>query len=566
MRLRALFAPTALVVGLALGVAACDFGFRLSGEPTVAKVRPTPSASASAVPTLVAVADPLGERPELDEPKAFKPPTMSVFQGPQGLTVWHLERPELPIATAAFISPYGAAIDPADKPGTMSFLADMLDEGAGKRSALEISESFATLGASFFASATLDGSSASVTALRTKFDAAFEILCDVVARPKLQAADFDRAKKLWMNNLKKRADEPMAVASTVLARQMYGEASPYGHPSIGLQSKSAAVDLATLKSLHQATWRPDRLTLVVVGQVTRADLEKSLAQNLGTWKPQGEAAKPAPVAAVKETRPRALLVHRPDAVQTVVLVSGPGVSASGSDSAPLGLINDAIGGSFTSRLNMKLREETNWTYGVGSAFTFVKGQGTFNVRSSVEAKFTGPALAEILRTLDDIHSNGLLPDEIGKTKAQDQRDMMQMFEGSTSIADRMRELAGLGLPSGYDASATKLRQAADESALKSLAKSHLDTSRMTIVLVGDKDVIKASLAPEDLKLEFLLVDAEGYTEAERPAKAEPKPPAAKPKAPTKPATTKPAITKPATVKPPTKPAKPAPLKPATKPK
>jgi zinc protease len=263
--------PLFALVVIVLLAAGCDYGVRLSGTPPtqpVASAGPKPAGTGTAA----AGADPLGPKPSLAAPKPFAPAAPQVFQGPNGITVWLVERPDLPLVTATFIVPYGSASDPPYRPGTMYLLADMLDEGAGQRGALELSDAVSALGASLSVYASADGSFAQVSSLKGKFDDAFAILADVVARPKLDTNEFGRVKKLWKNALKKRADEPNAVASVVTAAVLYDQRTPYGHPTSGLLSKADLIDLGALKGAYEKTWRPDRATLVVVGQITRAEI------------------------------------------------------------------------------------------------------------------------------------------------------------------------------------------------------------------------------------------------------------------------------------------------------
>lgn len=472
-----------------LSLGACDYGVRLSGTTPVASSTGSSTGAATSV-----AADRLGPKPQLGAPKPFDPPSPVVFQGPGGVTVWLVERPELPLVYASFVMPYGSASDPEDAPGTMALLADMLDEGAGSRDALRLSETVASLGATLSVGASVDASSASVLSLRTKFDTTFEILCDVVARPKLGDGDFQRTKKLWKTALKKRSDDPMSVASTVGSAILYGPKAPYGHPSPGLFSKAESVKLAGIKKAYQKTWRPERATLVVAGQITRKDLEALLQKHLGTWKPNGEPLAPPKLTPVIAKRPKLVVVDRPNAVQTVIYGAREGTSASDERAPALGLVSDALGGSFTSRLNMNLREDKGWTYGVGSGFTASRGQGAFLVRTSVEAEHTGAALREILAELKKMAESGLTEDELRKVKAQDRASLVETYEGATGVGTRFGQLAAVGLPSAFDAGASRIRQAASGEDLARLAKAHVDPSALTIVLVGDRQLIEKQLS------------------------------------------------------------------------
>lgn len=493
---RGLLAGLGLVA--AFGVAACDFGVRLSGTapgasgPVAVVAHPTTSASASAAP------DPLGPPPVLAKPSTFEPKAPEVFQGPNGLTVWLSTRPNLPLVSATFVAPYGAAADPEDRPGTMFVLADMLDEGAGKRSALEISDGISSLGANLSTYATADGTFAGVSSLRTNFDPAFEILCDVVTKPKLEAKDFTRVKKLYKNSLKKRLSDPDSVASAVTMRELYGDKAPYGHPVSGYLSKADAIDLAGLKTAYAKTVRPERLTLVVVGQITRPELEALLAKSFAAWKPKGEAAALPKLSPVLDGRPRIVLVDRPNAVQTVVVVAREGVAASDAQAPGLDLVNAALGGSFTSRLNSNLREEKHWTYGAGSTFTMTRGPGVFYARTSVETPFTGRAVKEILGELTKMAADGLATPELAKVKALDRADLVQSYETVSGTTGRLAALVAAGLPPGFDAAATRLRQSSTDADIARLAKEHVGPAGVTIVLVGDRANVEKQLAEEGL--------------------------------------------------------------------
>ncbi len=482
------FVSLCLLAALPL-VAACDFGVRLSGSPPIAK-----GSAPKGKPKSTSVAlDPIGDKPVLGAPKPFEPAPPQVFQTASGLTVWLVERPELPIVSASLVVPYGSAVDPEDKPGAMALLADMLDEGAGKRSALELSELIAAAGASLSVSAGVDGSTATLVSLRSKFDTTFEAFADVVARPRLEQKDFTRVKKLWKNTLKKRSDDPMAVGALVAAAISYGPKAPYGHPSLGLLSKSDGVELGTLKGAYKKSWRPDRATLVVAGQITKKDLEALIEKHLGSWKAEGEAFAAPKLGTVVSERPKLVVVDRPKAVQTVIIVQRDGVSASDERAPGLSLVNDALGGSFTSRLNTNLREEKGWTYGIGSSFTATRGQGVFTVRTSVDATFTGPAVKEILRELDKLATEGLTESELAKVKAQDRGGLIETYEAVTGTAGRLAQLVTSGLPPSFDASASRLRQASTQADLARLAKEHVAPRSATVILVGDRTLIEKQM-------------------------------------------------------------------------
>lgn len=534
------FATRVVLAALPLLVAACGDAAMTTGGPTTPTVaQPHPSAAPSTDP---------GARPTLAPPKPFDPPAATVFTTAKGIQVWLLERHTLPMVSVTLAVPHGSARDPEDKPGLAFIAAGMLDEGAGKRNALELSSAVNDLGATLTVDAGADGSFASLSVLKKNFKPAFELLADVVARPRFDAKEWKRVSQLWQNDLVKRADEPSAVSRVVSSAAVYGAGTPYGHPSDGLLRGAKKIDLAAAKAFYQKHWRPESSVLVVVGDVTRAEVEQLVGASLGDWAAPASAGAPPAVAAPESKpaspRPRLVLVDRRDAPQSVIAVVRDGVRASDPQAPMLDLVNNALGGSFTSRLNQNLREDHGWSYGARSGFTEMRGQGTFVARAAVHTEVTGPALKEMLREIDKMASEGLTAEELKKVLAQDRGDMVQTYETVSGISRRLGTLAALGLPPGFDKTAGAARQAATLPQLGELARAHLPTKDAVVIVVGPRDKVAPALAGLGLG-EPVLWDAEGSPVAGAGAPQ-----------PTKAAVDPEATPKPAPAKPPTPPAAP----------
>jgi zinc protease len=503
---------------------------------------PTTPTATSPAPSAAASTDP-GARPVLGAPKPFDPPAAAVFTTAKGIQVWLLERHTLPVVSVTLAVPHGSARDPEDKPGLAFIAAGMLDEGAGKRNALELSSAVNDLGATLSVDAGADGSFASLSVLKKNFKPAFELLADVVARPRFDAKEWKRVSQLWQNDLTKRADDPSSVSRVVSSAAVHGAGTPYGHPSDGLLRGARKIDLAAAKAFYQKHWRPESSVLVVVGDVTRAEVEQLVTASLGDWAAPASAGPAPPVAAPESkapaARPRLVLVDRRDAPQSVIAVVREGVRAADPQAPLLDLVNNALGGSFTSRLNQNLREDHGWSYGARSGFTEVRGQGAFVARAAVHTEVTVPALKEMLREIDKMASEGLTADELKKVLAQDRGDMVQTYETVSGISRRLGTLAALGLPPGFDKTAGAARQAATLPRLGELARAHLPTKDAVVIVVGPRDKVAPALAGLGLG-EPAFWDAEGNpvagaaepAKAPAPPKAPPtpsKPPAAPPK-------------------------------------
>ena len=477
------------------------------GDPQVTPPPNDPSNAVSAntskradTPPASAV-DVLGPKPTLGAPKPFTPPQVDVFQTKNGLTVWLVERHGLPIVSIALVVQGGSASDPADKPGLANITTDMLDEGAGKRSAVEVSSAINDLGATMALGAGTDGVLATLTVLKNNFDAAFDIFSDVVARPRFEDKEWKRVSELWRNDLKKRADQPMSVSRVVNAAVLYGPGTPYGHPADGLLEGAAKIDLPAVKRFYAETFRPDRSVMVVAGDVTRKEVTDLVDRSLGAWKApaakaKADAGKAAAALAPRpaNARPKVVLVDRPGAPQSVIAVVREGVAATDPDAARLDLVNTVLGGSFTSRLNQNLREEHHWAYGAGSSFQEMRGTGPFVAIASVETPATGPALKEMIGELQKMATSGLSAEDLEKAKAQDLAELMQTYETVSGISRRLSALARLGLPPGHDLEASRARQSAKLEDVLTLAKKYVDPASGTIVVVGPRADVVPQLA------------------------------------------------------------------------
>ena len=464
-------------------------------------VRPPPVTPAPvtppAPPPVAPPADPLGARPGLPPPPPFVPPVPVAYTRPNGMVVWLLERHALPIVSIQVVVPAGAASDPSDKGGLALAAANMLDEGAGARGALDISRDVDRLGATLSTGAYADYAFAALTTLKKNLAPASAILGDVVVKPTFSPVEWKRVHDLWMNELKARASEPDAVANVVSLKQLFG-VGVYGHPTNGTLKSAAKVTLEDAKRFYAASWRPDRATCVVAGDVTRAELDPLLDRMFATWKapPAGTPdGAPVFVGGVKapDASRRVVIVDRPDAPQSVLALVRTGVAASDSDAAPLVRVNTALGGSFTSRLNQDLREEHGWSYGARSRFSFNKGRGLFSAQAAVHTEHTGDALKAMIADVEAVAREGLNDEEVEKTRLIARGELVDAFESVEAAARRLARNAGVGLPADHEAKASAALDRATKEDLRKLAASHVDPRGAIIVIVGPRAKIQPQL-------------------------------------------------------------------------
>ncbi len=501
-----------LSLSLSLALGACG------GNDAPPPVAPRPPPIASVTPP-APPADALGSRPPLPPPPPFVPPVPATYTRPNGMTVWLLERHALPIVSIQVVVPAGAATDPEGKGGLALAAANMLDEGAGTRGALDISRDVDRLGATLSTGAYADYAFAAITTLKKNLAPASAILGDVVVKPTFSAVEWKRVHDLWLNELRARASEPDAVAGVVSLRQLYGN-DPYGHPTNGTLKSAARVTLEDVKRFYGAAWRPNHATVVVAGDVTRAELDPLLDQVLGAWKApradattEAKAKADAPVkanasananAAMKAGR-RVVVVDRPDAPQSVLALVRDGVAADDADAPALVRINTALGGSFTSRLNQDLREEHGWSYGARSRFSFNKRKGLFSAQAAVHTEHTGEALKAMIADVEAIAREGLTDEEVEKTRLIARGELVDAFESVEAAARRLARNAGVGLPADHEAKAATALDRATKDDLRKLAAMHLDPKNAIIVIVGPR----AKLQPQLEKIGITAVETSG---------------------------------------------------------
>ena len=471
-----------------------------------------PSGVASATPsTSTMPPDPLGPKPAVPVPPPYVPPAPVVFDAANGIKVWLLERHTLPLVSVTVTVPIGASSDPNDKGGLALATASMLEEGgAGARNAIALAREIDTLGATFGTHADADASQASLTLLKRNAARGFALLGDVVARPRFDGAEWKRVRELWLNDLKSRASDPSATARVVQRRALFGSDHPYAHPAEGTVASATRVSLDDVRRFYASAWRPERVTVVIAGDVDRAEATALVDAAFGSWKARADvpAASIVTPPSPKGPWPRVVLVDRPDAPQSVIAAIRVGPAASDADVPALWRVNEAIGGSFTSRLNQDLREDHGWSYGARAGVSRSRGAGMVTASAAVHTEKTGEALKAMLADLDSFAKSGLTPDEMDKTRSQARGELVQAFESLQGATARLALDAALGLPPDYERTASERRDAATREDLARLAATYFDPREAVIVIVGPRAQIADAIIAAGLPAPELR-DADG---------------------------------------------------------
>jgi zinc protease len=476
------------LMSLASSLGACG------GQPHPAPASLVSAPAASEAPAASSIPDPLGARPQTPPPPPFLPPSPTVGTAPGGITVWLLERHEVPLVSCDMAVPTGASSDPKGKAGLAHATARMLEEGAGKRGAIDLAKAIDDLGAHLTTDANADASFVSVTVLKRNLDRAMPIFGDVVARPRFERAEYRRMTDIWHNELLERQKDPDATARVVYRVALFGPEHPYGHPWDGTLQSARSITLEDVQRFYSAAWRPDRAILVCAGDVTTAELMPLVGSAFASWKaPAAPAETPVVPSAPKGPWPRLVLVDRPDAPQSVIAALKPGVAVSDPEEAALWRVNDAIGGSFTSRLNQDLREQRGYTYGARSRFSVSRGPGQVVSWANVVTDKTGDALDAMLGDLRKFSDEGMSDDEVDRTRSQARGELVSVYESVEGIAGHLAADASLGLPPDWEANVSERREAAQKAELDALAKRFYSPEGAIIVVVGPRSRVQPML-------------------------------------------------------------------------
>ena len=410
-----------------------------------------------------------------------------------GLEVRLVEMHEVPVVRIALVFRNGAAADPAGKPGVASLTAAMLDEGAGSRSALEISDEVAFLGATLASSSSYDASSVSVGVPVARIEPALALLADVALRPTFPAADLERLRTELLTNMLQARDNPAAIASLAFPRLLYGTAHRFGTAVNGTTESVKTLTADDLRAFHQAQYRPDAAQLIVVGDVTKAGLWPLLERTFGSWTASGTPPAPQPVAAAAQpTARRVVLVDKPGAAQSQIRIGWIGVPRKTPDYFPLTVVNTVLGGSFTSRLNTNLRETHGYAYGASSQFDMRRDAGPFVAAAGVQTDKTAESVREFFNEFDGIRTP-IPAGEFAKAQGNLALSFPGDFETTGDLLARLQSQAVLGLPDDVYATYVPKVLAVTPADATRVTAQYLQPSKFLVVVVGDRAKVEAPL-------------------------------------------------------------------------
>ncbi|MGE0445030.1 MAG: M16 family metallopeptidase, partial [Vicinamibacterales bacterium] len=415
----------------------------IKGEPQLAA---PPAATAGAQPVAASASQAAAQGASVNDDEPWREtqprgaavrtflqvPTPDTVTLPNGLQLILLQRTNLPIVAANLVVRTGSDSNPPNAPGLANFTVAMLDEGTATRNALEIADQVAQLGATLGTNSTMDASTVSTRALKKNFASALDLLADVALRPSFPADEIERQRTARLGQLVQQRENANALAAKIVANVVYGEGHPYGFTELGTEASVKAMTRDQMQAFWRQNFVPNNAALVVAGDISMAELRGLAEKAFGGWQ-RGTPARPA-LTTPNAGESKIVIVDRPGAPQTQLRMVTIGAARSSEDFRPLQVMNMALGGSFSSRINMNLREKNGYTYGAGSQFVFRKSAGPFQVFSAVRTDVTAPAVTEVLREVRGIQDGTMPAEELQRVKDALTYSLPGAFETSADAA------------------------------------------------------------------------------------------------------------------------------------
>src|SRR5436190_19026239 len=387
--------------------------------------------------------------PPVGSDPVFSFPPVARHTLDNGLEVCVVEERRMPIVSFALVVAGGSGVDPRSLEGLSGIVADMLDEGSGTRGAIEISEDLGSIGAEYEVEVGPDAITASLTTLAKFADRGARLLADMMVRPAMRQADFDRVRQLRRDRPRQMKDVPGAVAERAFLNLLYGD-HPYAHLAIGDEESLAAISLDDVIAAHGTSFVPRRATMVVAGGLPAAELREIARLAFGNWTASTDAAPRVPAAGVPmigNGRARLALVPREGAAQSELRIGRLMTPRLTPDYPALVVMNAVLGGQFVSRINLKLREEKAYTYGARTGFDWKKGISPLALHASVHTASTAEAVADTLAEFTGLGGDRpVTPHELELAKASLTRGYPQHFQTVPQLARAVGQLSLYELP------------------------------------------------------------------------------------------------------------------------
>jgi len=434
------------------------------------------------------------KRPESFGEIRFTVPEIQTTTLNNKLKIFFGEKKDLPIIRINFVVNSGSCFDPKNSKGLSNLLSMCIDEGAGKFNSLQLADEFEMLGAQFSAGADSDLIVISLQVLTENFVPALKIFKSVVIDPHLNEEDFNREKRKVLVRLNQLKMEPDYVADISFEYLLFGQDCPYAFPVIGKEKDIQSIQHQFVRDFYYQKFTPLNSALIIVGNIGFDSLYKTLNEEFSSWinvQPDSQQD-----LLVKKSQKKIYLVNKPDSVQTEIRTGHLTTKRDQNDFFQKQILNLILGGQFSSRLNLNLREKHGYTYGVHSSFNYFKDAGYYSVSTSVDTENTTNALKEVFSELKKI-KDGITKEELDFAKSSLVKRFPSNFETYRQIASNIGSKVFHNLPDDYFETYIQKINSLSSDDVNSISQTAFRQDELTTILVGDTDKILDQLRKED---------------------------------------------------------------------
>jgi len=432
------------------------------------------------------------QRPTPGPSRAYHFPRFETRQLPNGMRLLVAPIRKLPVVTVMMVAEAGAISEPRGQEGIAQLTALALLEGSARRTGVELTERLERLGAAVESSADWDVALASMTVLRTRLRETFGLLAEVIGEPAFPDREIERLKSERLAELLQMRTEPRTLASEMFCRFLYEPDSRYALPEAGSEESIAAIDPAGTRAFYEARYRAGGLTMILAGDVIMDEAEKLARDVFGGWTCAEPAKVTLRVAPARETR-AVHIVDKNDAPQSELRIGHVGIPRSHPDFYDVLVMNAVLGGLFSSRINLNLREEHGYTYGASSSYDWRRHAGPFVVSTAVRSDVTDAAVREILAEIDRIRAETVPEEELTLATSFLEGVFPIKYETTNAIAHALANLVIYDLPTDYfERYRSRIREVTPTRVLLA-AQRHLHPDKLQVVVVGDAGVVREPL-------------------------------------------------------------------------
>jgi zinc protease len=421
-----------------------------------------------------------------------------------GLRVLIAENRSAPLVAIRSLIKSGADHDNAELAGLAALTADLLDEGAGSRDAIQLAEHVGILGASLGTGADWDASYISLDSLSRNTHPAVEVLADVTFRATLPRDGFERVKKERLTEILQQRDEPAVIAGKRFASLLYGQ-GVYGNSIIGTPESLARIGLDNARRFYSQHYIPNNGSIIVAGDLDASAAARLVSQLFEPWKRGPEPPRPRLEPRLLDSS-RVYIIDRPEAVQSEIRIGHIGVPRSTEDYFPLSVMNALLGGVFNSRINLNLRERHGYTYGARSSFAFRRQAGPFVVSAPVRNEVTRESVSEVLGELRRIRTGDVEKHELEDTKSYLIGVFPATVQTASDVAGRLVDMELYGLPEDYFDRYRERIAAITPDDITRVANKYIDPEKLLIVVVGSAKQVREPLGSLGLPIHELDIE------------------------------------------------------------